>query len=225
MNRTGKTVTIILSTAFLLGTGCAAFRSDIGGAYQGESRLNERAEPVSAAFIFTHVRQTRGFDAVPKLDNRYRGFDDFFRDALPEITNIGRYATFNERAEDVNDPVRRAQRDSLAAVSDYVIRMRFLRETSFARQALGTIVSSLTVTLLPVPYTRTYAVTADVYDRTGRLVKRYERTAKVTQWIETFLLFVYPFHPETRKTEEVYVAFLHDIFREIEADRILAASP
>jgi len=225
MNMTGKAAAIMLAATLLFGSGCAAFRSDIGNAYRGETRLNEGAEPVTVAFIFTHVRQTRGFDAVPKLDSRYRGFDDFFRDALPEITNIGRYATFTERAEDVNDPARRAERDSLAAASDYVIRMRFLRETSFAHQALGTIASTLSVTLLPVPYTRTYEVTADVYDRAGRLVKRYERSAKVTQWVETFLIFVYPFHPETRKTEEVYVAFLHDIFREIEADRILAASP
>lgn len=221
MNRTRLFAGIVLTVVLLLDAGCAAYRSDIGGAYRGEAQLNEQAEPVSVTFIFTHVRQMRGYDAVPKLVRGGRGFSDFFRDALPEVTNLSKYATFTESAEDVNNPARRAHRDSLAAANDYVIMMRFLRETSFARQTLGTIGSTLTITLLPIPYTRTYAVTADVYDGEGRLVKRYERDAKVTQWIETFLIFVYPFHPETRKTEEVYAAFFHDIFREIETDRIL----
>ncbi len=221
MNRTREIVSIILTVVILLGAGCAAFRSDIHGAYDGPAKPNEKAERVSVAFLFTHVQQMRGYDAVPKLVRGGQGFADFFRDALPEVTNISRYATFTESAEDVNNPARRAQRDSLTAANDYVIMMRFLRETSFARQALGTILSTVSITTVPVPYTRSYSVTADVYDRSGRLLKRYERSARVTRWIETFLIFVYPFHPETRKTEEVYVAFLHDIFREIEADRIL----
>lgn len=216
---------IMLVTALVSCIGCAAFRSDMEGAYRGDTSVNAGAEPVTVAFVFTHIHQTKGFDAVPKLVNSYRGFDDFFRDALPEIMNIGRYETFTERADDVNDPGRRDELDRMASAHDFVIKTTFLRETSFARQTFGTIVSTLSVTLFPVPYTRSYAVTADVYDHSGSLVKRYTRSAEVTQWVETFLLFAYPFHPERRKTEEVYVAFLHDIFREIEADGILTVSP
>lgn len=207
-------------------SGCAAYQSDIGGAYTGDDRLHEGAGKVDVAFIFTHVRQTKGLDAIPKIDEGHRiigGFDEFFGDALPEITNIGRYATYTVRAGDVNDPERRDELATLEESHDYVVRMRFSRETSFAKTTLGTIASTLSLTLLPVPYTRSYGVTADVYGRDGTLVKRYEREASVTMWVETFLLFAYPFHPEGRKTEEVYVEFLHDIFREIEADRILAA--
>ena len=72
--------------------------------------------------------------------------------------------TFTERSDDVNDPARRAMRDSIATANDYVVRIRILRETSFARQTFGTMVSTLTVTLFPVPYSRSYDVTADVYD-------------------------------------------------------------
>jgi len=99
--------------------------------------------------------------------------------------------------------------------------MRFMREASFARQALGTIASVLTVTAVPVPYTRHYSVTAEVTDRSGRLLKVYRREATVTQWVQALLVFVFPFHPETRKTDEVYLEFLKDVFREIEADGVL----
>ena len=37
----------------------------------------------------------------------------------------------------------------------------------------------------------------------------------------TLLIFVYPFHPEQRKKEELYVEFLHDIFKQIEKENIL----
>jgi hypothetical protein len=216
---------LVIACSFALG-GCAAYRSDIGGAYHGEKRLNQGAGKVSVAFIFTHARQTKGWDAIPKLDEDYRiihGFNDFLGDALPEITNIRSYDTFTEKAGDVNNPVRRSDRNMLMTNNDYVIRMRFNRETSFAQQTLGSIVSTVTVTLFPMPYTRKYSVTADVYGPGEKLIKRYDRHATVTEWVETFLILAYPFHPEVRKTEEVYVEFLHDIFREIEADRILTA--
>jgi hypothetical protein len=205
-------------------SGCAAYRSDMGGAYTGPARVNQGAARVRIAFMFTHFHQNKGWDVIPKMDNENRyvnGFNDFFRDALPEITNIGSYATFTERPDDVTSPRRRAEQDSIAAGNDYVVRMRFMRETSFAREALGTILSSVTLTTFPVPYTSSYSVTADVYDRDGRLVRRYERHASVTRWVETLLIFAYPFYPESRKTDEVYLNFLHNTFRAIEADGIL----
>lgn len=53
-----------------------------------------------------------------------------FRDVLPTLTNLGSYATFTDRADDVTDPRRRAERDSLALGShDFTVKMRFLRET------------------------------------------------------------------------------------------------
>ena len=177
------------------------------------------------AFIFTHVHQNKGWDAIPKLHHQDRyanGFYDFFGNALPLLTNIGSYATFTDRAEDVTEPARRAERDSLATGShDFTVAMRFSRETSFRRQALGTIASVLTATTVPVPYTRHYSVTAEVRERSGRLLRTYRREATVTLWVEALLVFAYPFHPETRKTDEVYLEFLRDVFREMEADRIL----
>jgi hypothetical protein len=217
----------LLGVTALLVSGCAASRSGLGGEFRGTPApvAPAGAERVSVAFIFTHVHQNKGWDVIPKLHHQDRyanGFYDLFRDALPTLSNLGPYATFTDRADDVTDPRRRAEKDSLSVGShDFTVKMRFRRETSFPRQALGTIASVLTVTTIPVPYTRHYSVTTEVTDRSGRLLKTYQREATVTQWIQTLLVFVYPFHPETRKTDEVYLAFLKDVFREMEGDGVL----
>lgn len=214
-----------LGALLLILAGCAASRSDLGGAFEGSPEPRSR-EPVTVAFVFTHTHQNLGLDVVPKLHhpNRYaNGFYDLFRDALPELSNVRSYDTYTDAADDVTSPERRELRDSLTSGRhDYTIQVRFRREASFARQALGTLTSAITLTLLPVPFTRRYSVDAEVTDRAGRPVEHYQRDARVTNWVQLFLIFAYPFHPEERKTEEVYLEFLHDIFREIEADGVLA---
>ncbi len=205
-------------------TGCATFKSEMKGKLVSASEKNYEAERVSALFIFSHFRQTRGLDAIPKLDNqheRIRGFDDFFQDALKEFSNIQNYATFTEYAADVNDPARRVLKDSLMHQHDYIIKILFMRQKSFSRTFLGTIGSSLSLTLLPIPYTYSYSATADVYDSQGHLLKNYARSASLTKWVQSFLIFIYPFHPEQRKKEELYVQFMHDIFKQIETEKIL----
>ena len=218
-----------LGIAALLVSGCAASRSGLSGAFRDAPNPVQRPaeEEVTVAFIFTHVHQNVGWDAIPKLHHQDRyanGFYDFFGNALPILSNIGSYATFTDRAEDVTDPRRRAERDSLAQGNyDFTVTMRFIRETSFTRQVFGTIASALTLTALPVPYKRHYSLTVEVTDRSGGLLKRYERTATVTQWVQALLIFAYPFHPESRKTDELYLDFLRDVFREMEADGVLTA--
>ncbi len=207
---------------------CAATRSDIEGRYQGDTRPNTQVGKVSIAFVFNHARQMKGYDVIPKTLSNYeiiKGFDEIFKDSLNEISNVGRYATFTEAASDVKDTARRAQRDSLVSSHDYTIAMNILRETSFVKRSFGWIVSYSTLTSIPVSYTQIYRLTATVNDRDGRLIKRYARSARITNWVQTFLVVAYPFHPPERKTEEVYSAFLHDVFREIESDHILIPLP
>jgi hypothetical protein len=184
-------------------------------------------KPVSILFLFTHERQTIGVDVIPKLERRnlpVGGFDDIFSDALKELSNIDRYATFTDKADDVNQPVRRALRDSLTTAHDFVINLRFKKETSFAKNFLGTTVSTVSATTFPIPYGRHYTVHAEVRRGDSTFIGEYDRSASITTWVQTFLIFLYPFHPEKRKTEEVYVEFMHDIFRQIEAERILASA-
>jgi hypothetical protein len=226
--RARRAVLLLLLVGTLPAAGaCAASRSELRGGFTGaRSDAVAPSEPVTVAFVFTHAQHSRGWDVVPKIQpaNRHTsGFFDLFRDALPELTNIASYETFADRADDVTSSARRAERAGLTEGShDFVIYMRFLRETSFARQAAGSVVSTVTLTLVPVPYPRTYTLTVDVRDRGGRPVKRYERAVAVTNWVGALLLPAYPFHPEARKTEEAYLEFLRDVFREIEADGILA---
>ncbi|MBN2200478.1 hypothetical protein JW777_00825 [bacterium] len=212
----------------LMTAGCATFTSDMRGAPDAPASRNLGADRVSVLFLFKHTRRTHGLDAIPKLEpsyDRVRGFDDFFGDALGELSNIGAYATFTELASDVNDPARRSLRDSLAARHDFTVSLTFSRTRSFSRSFLGSLVSIAGMTLIPVPYTESYSATAAVFDRNGRLVMTCGRSASLTRWVQGLLVFVYPFHPQQRKREELYVRFLHELFRQIETERALTPRP
>lgn len=221
---------IVLGLAFCLAqlmTGCATFKSDLRGKSVAAPTRNYGADPVSVLFIFSHFRQTRGLDAIPKLDKQHErifGFDDFFQDALNEFSNIQNYATFTEYASDVNDPARRVQKDSLMHCHDFIIKLKFMREKSFTKNFLGMIASSISLTVLPIPYNYAYSITVEVFSQ-NHLLKNYTRSASLTKWVQTLLIFIYPFHPAQRKKEELYVEFLHDIFRQIETEKILKKSP
>ncbi|HEM49428.1 MAG TPA: hypothetical protein ENO27_04360 [Caldithrix sp.] len=197
------------------------------GKYEKTTGKNYKTKPVSLLLIFSHYRQTTGWDAIPKLDDqrqRIQGFDDFLADALNELSNIKRYSTFTEYASDVNDPVRRAQKDSLMQQHDYIMKFKFMRKKSFAKSTLGALLSSVSLTLFPIAYTYNYSLDVELYDSKGQLLKHYSRKASLTKWVHTLLIFVYPFHPEQCKKEELYVEFLHDVFKQTEQEKILQKS-
>ena len=215
---------ILILFLILTLTSCAAFKSNIKGKFKSPTEKNYGADRVSVFFIFSHLRQTKGYDAIPKLDNKYqriRGFDDFFQDALNEFSNISRYSTFTEYASDVNEPERRALKDSLRKSNDYIIKMKFQREKSFSKYFLGVIASTVTATLFPIPYTTSYSVDVEVFNSKGHLIKNYSRKSSIIKWVQSLLIFIYPFHPEKRKKEEIYEEFLHDIFKQIETEKVL----
>lgn len=219
---------ILVLSMFLFTGGCATFRSDIEGSNQLKADKNIGADPVNVLFMSRHLEQTRGLDAIPKLQNRHqilRGYDDILLDASHELSNLQRYAAYTEFSSDMSDPKRIALKDSLMASYELRIVMEFRKEKSFSKYFLGTLGSVLSLTLAPIPYTQEYYLTVDVFDGQGRLKKTYDRSATTTKWVEALLLPVYPFHTEKRKTEEIYVAFLHDVFREIETEQILRNDP
>ncbi|HAQ60639.1 TPA: hypothetical protein DCR49_01310 [Candidatus Delongbacteria bacterium] len=204
--------------------GCASSKSDLGMAYKGEVKRNPNTEKVSVFFVFSHVRQMVGLDAIPKLENKYQrlnGFDDIFLEAQREFSNLGKYATYVEESSDVNNPVKRAERDSLMKTHDYTIKMRIEAKKKFTNYFLGYLFSTISLTVIPVPYSQEYTVKTDVLDSSNRLVGSYERKATLKNWSQVLLIFVYPFHPEFRKIEEIYMAFLKDTFRQIESEGIL----
>ena len=205
--------------------GCATFRSDVAGHSGLEPQKTRGAEPVDVLFVARHLEQTRGLDAIPKLQNKYQimnGFDDILLDATHEFSNLQHYALYTEFASDMSDPQRIALKDSLMNTYAHRIVMEFRQEKSFAKYFLGTLGSVVSLTLIPVPYTREFTLTVDVFDTQGRLKKSYQRRASTTKWIEACLFPIYPFHTEKRNTEELYVAFLHDVFRQIEAENSLS---
>ncbi len=213
-----------LTIVLLFIAGCATFRSDIEGCSQLEMKKTIGADPADVLFMSRHLTQTRGLDAIPKLQRHHQilqGFDDILLDASKELSNLNRYAAYTEFSSDMSDPKRIALKDSLMRSYEYRIVIEFRRENSFSKYFLGTMGSVLSLTLIPIPYTQEYYLNVDVYGDGGRLKKTYTRSAQTTKWVEALLLPIYPFHTEKRKTEEIYVAVLHDVFREIEKDQIL----
>jgi hypothetical protein len=223
-NRPSLSAWIRAFLLLLLAGGCASHRSDMQSAFQGEQGRNPNPDPVSVVFVFSHVRQTVGLDAVPKLvppSRNVTGFDEILGDALAELSNLGPYATFTEEAGDVNRPERRAVRDSLMRSHDITVKVRLEAKRRFAPFYLGVLASTATGTLLPVPYRQTFTLRVEVLDPRRHLLATTSREAAVTTWVEALLLPAYPFLPVERMREEVYVEFLHDAFRELESRGVL----
>jgi hypothetical protein len=210
--------------AISLLTSCASSRSELGMAYKGEVKRNPNTEKVSVFFVFSHLRQMVGFDAIPKLDKKYqipKGFDDIFLEALREISNLGTYTTYYEESSHVNIPSKRAEKESFMKSHDYTIKIRIEAKKKFSYYFLGYLISTATLTAIPVPYPRMFTIKTEVLDKSNRLMGTYERNATLTNWSQILLVMVYPFHPEFRKVEEIYMAFLSDTFRQIESEGIL----
>lgn len=211
----------LLLGLLLLG-GCAASRSEIAGKFTGPADRNWGADRVSVFFLFRHMAQQHGYDSIPKLQVQgVKDFDNLFRDSLGEIGNISRYDTFMESPNDVNVPKRRQEREAFRASHDYTVEVTFFEESFFKQQCLSTTISILTLTLFPMPYSWDYTITARLMDRSGKELRTYERKATLDNWVELFLMFAYPYYPLEGKREEIYAESLHDIFRQIEAEKIL----
>jgi len=218
---------LIFLSSFLLFSGCATFKSEIKGQFQSPAEKLYNADRVRLLFIFSHYRQTRGWDAIPKLDNKWQRiseFDDMFRNALEELNNIENYATYTDFASDVNEPERRAEKDSLIKNHDFIIKMRFDRDKSFAKHFFSTLVSTVSLTLFPVPYYNYYAVDVEIFNSKNQLINSYKRNSNLTRWVHLPMMFLYPFYPEKRQKEELYVEFMRDIFRQMETEKVLVKS-
>lgn len=219
--RIGRSLTLALLLAGLL-SGCAASRSPIEGLYGGPSASGRSAERVSVLFLIRHLGQQHGFDAIPKLQTTaVKDFENLFGDALEELGNISRYETYTELPADVNDPKRREQLDTARASVDYVIELDFFEESSFKQQFLSAVGSLLSMTVIPMPYDWNYTISARVVAKDGARLAAYRRKATLSDWIQTFLIFVYPFHPIELKREQIFSESLHDIFRQIESENVL----
>lgn len=217
----GLTALIALLLAGML-AGCAASRSPVTGKFDRPAERNAGAEKVSVFFLFRHLEQQHGFDSIPKLKAQgVKDFDNLFRDALNEISNVSPYVTFTESPADVNNPKRREELDTFRRTHDYTLDIDFFEESSFAEQCLSGTVSLLSLTLIPMPYTWDYTITANLSDKSGKAVRSYQRKATLRNWTQVVLIFAYPFHPLEGKREEIYAESLHDIFRQIEAERVL----
>jgi hypothetical protein len=213
-------LTGVLCAALL--SGCIATRSEVTDKFKQPAEKNAGAEKVSVLFYFKNLAQSHGFDSIPKLHNYgVKDFDNLFRDALPEISNIALYNTYVESLQDVNNLKRRQELEDLKSSHDYTVEIAFLEESSFKQQCFSGTISLLSLTLIPMPYSWDYTITANVMDKSARNIRRYQRKATLDNWVEALLIFAYPFYPLEGKREEIYSESLHDIFRQIETEKIL----
>jgi len=195
---------------------------------------------VKLLFLFRHYQFREGLDAVPKLVDPGvtpvdvdalglpAGIGDFaniFEDALGEIRNLEAYATYTESSADTSIPERIELRSKLEADADCTVELVFMERSRFVPQFIAGVVSICTLTVIPAWYTWEYSLTARVYDHAGNVTGTYERSADLRDWVQLLLILVYPFHPRERKIEEIYVEFLHDVFRQMDAEGVLMPAP
>ena len=96
-----------------------------------------------------------------------------------------------------------------------------MRDKSFSKFFFAYVGSIVSATVLPMPYKYNYSLDVDVLDTNQKLLKSFSRDAHLTKWVQTFMIFLYPFYPEKRKKEELYVEMMHDVFKQIESEGIL----
>ncbi len=218
-----KIITLLI--IILIGvSACATFRKEINGTYSPLNSESNDNKPVNVLFIFSHYNQIKGFDTVPKLANRYRILRDFnaiFSDSKQELQNIHYYDMFTEDPDDVNNPKRRLACDSLRNKNDFTIHTRILKSNSFAQYFISSAISTASLSVIPTPYHNYFEFETKVYNNEQRLIATYKRDSSTTKWIQPLLIVLYPFYPYERMQEEIYLLALHDIFKQINQERIL----
>ena len=98
---------LIILGIFILNTGCATFSTPFTAKFEKEAVKNTDAEKVKVLFLFKHLEQTKGIDALPKLSRSQANFEEIFRNSLIEISNIEKYRSITVGSNDVNDIQRR----------------------------------------------------------------------------------------------------------------------
>jgi len=219
MKNSAKTGVWIM--AFML-TACASFSPSINEKFPDETEKKDPADKVDVLFVIKHYEQTKGLDAVPKLKRPPRNFDDLLNNALQEIGNIDNYNIITVFERDINNIDKRKQIERLKRESNYTVELNILQEKSFAKYFFGIIASSITATIVPIRYRRVYTFNTQVYNQQQQLVKSYERKGDINRWVQTLMVFLYPFNHDKRIKEELYVTCLHNLFGQIETERVLS---
>lgn len=200
---------------------CATFSPPINGLYELNSEKIIGADKVNVLFVFKHYKQTVGIDAVPKLVRPQRNFNDIFQAALQEISNIDKFNTITIEANDVNNVDKRNYLARLKNESDYVIEMSFKEEKSFVKFFFGVVASSVSLTVIPIRYKYKYTIETIVKSFNQEPANIYVRNADLNKWVQTFMVFLYPFNHQKREVEEMYIKSMRNIFNEIEDKKVL----
>ncbi|TNE73168.1 hypothetical protein EP331_05275 [bacterium] len=201
---------------------CVASKSPIIGLDDSTFERLDR-KPVHILIEFSHMRFTEGFDVIPKSLN-YPGisdFDDILNESLKQFTNVRTFDVYTTHSYDVKDPEKRLKLVQMREKADFVIKIDILRKKSFVGHFFNSLIALGSMTVIPSKFEWQYEFTTHVFHN-GQKVFETQRSASVSNWVQPFLIFGYPFHPEERKNEEIYFGMLKDTFKEIENKGIIA---
>lgn len=218
--KSSRSFFLLLSTSIIF-SACISFRSGMDGTFAGDAVRGMDRAPVSVFFHFTHLEQEKGLDVVPKIVPPQRGFRDIFGASMTTLSNIRTFATFTDNDNDIDAVERRAKRDSLKGANDVTIHITMLREDSFAKHFLASILSYGTLAVVPTGYSWDYTMTAEVRSSSGALIRSYTRHSTLSTWYQAMFFIIYPFYPSEVKIEEIYLESMQNIFQQIEHDGVL----
>lgn len=96
------------------------------------------------------------------------------------------------------------------------VHLHIYQEYGWPRLAFQGLLSTLTLTLLPLNYPREYTITLSIENPDGTVEKSASRKVAMDNWWWMPLMFAYPFYNERRASENILLHTGRDLVRELE---------
>lgn len=96
------------------------------------------------------------------------------------------------------------------------VHLHIYQEYGWPRLAFQGILSTLTLTLLPLNYPREYTITLSIENMDGTVEKSASRKVAMDNWWWMPLMFAYPFYNERRASENILLHTGRDLVQELE---------
>lgn len=98
-----------------------------------------------------------------------------------------------------------------------VVHLDIHEQYSWPRLGFQALVSTLTLTLIPLNYPRDYTITLSIENADGLVEKSASRQVVMDNWWWMPLMFSYPFYNEKRASENILLHVGRDLVRQLES--------
>lgn len=200
------------------GLASCTFSNSLGvGDYVQQPRLPRAADKLEKAdFYVTCTSFARNYDQVvkvspcPSLSLTSIVDNSVQQEVLGNFTQLG----FPEPLGVIN-----TQRPETSGVKK-IVHLDVSQEYSWPRLGFQALISTLTLTLVPLNYPRDYTITLSIEDANGKVEKSASRNIRINNWWWMPLMFSYPFYNENRASENALLHTGRDLVRELETGNI-----